>query len=340
MKRVVFRVVLLALVALACEGGALLLEKVFPVLPGPYRAKGPPFAAPFAPGQRVSHLEKVSVVNDGGYFGRYYPPARTPGTYRIVLLGDSMGFGFGVDQEKAFPIMLEDDLNGRAAAAEAGGRKTPHRRYEVLNFSAPGYDTFLETERYMLSAERFAPDHVIVAYFPNDAAIDRFTPNAWRVCPVRSRKLDRVVGVAIEYSGLLRVVHDVWKRAHTGYPGVVTGHPNLVNPNHFGFQCAMYWLGTLRSRLDANGVKLSIVQIPYLAATEKTWDPERHVQEYLERWFTYYGYATVNLYPAVAGRDPSTLLLLPDQHPNELGHRLFAEYLFLNLGRLGIPLPD
>lgn len=335
LRRMFFWVLLAGTVLLILEGGARLLEKAFSALPGPFHAWRKPYGALGDKGGVITHLSRTSIINEGGYIGPYHPPERAPGTYRIVLLGDSMGFGWGVDYQDSWPALLEEGLNRKAAASAPGNAGGPPARIEVLNFSVPGYNTFLELERYRLFAAAYSPDHVIVAYFPNDACIDRYLPNVWRVCPLQWSRTEKLVGIAMEGSGFVRVVHDVYHWVRHGYPGVVVGHPQMVREDNYGLPCSLYWIGELRELLNARGIGLTIVQVPYLGATDLPHDPERQVQEFLERSFRLLGYSTINLYPAVAGHAPRSLLLLPDEHPGVLGHRLLAEYLIPRIGPLG-----
>ena len=78
--------------------------------------------------------------------------------YRIVCVGDSITFGFSVDQAAAYPRQLEALLRARA----------PGRAIEVVNTAVPGWSwvqglRFLEHEGLALR-----PDAVIAAHGTND----------------------------------------------------------------------------------------------------------------------------------------------------------------------------
>jgi hypothetical protein len=78
---------------------------------------------------------------------------KTPGTYRILVLGDSFAFGFGVEDDETLPAYLDHELGGRAAGIE------------VLNAAVPGWATDLVTTGFALE-----PDLVILTLFQNDPA--------------------------------------------------------------------------------------------------------------------------------------------------------------------------
>jgi hypothetical protein len=64
-------------------------------------------------------------INSHGHRDREYSEAKPPDTYRIVMLGDSTTFGWGVPAEQTVAKILESELN-----------KVPvpgYRRVEVIN---------------------------------------------------------------------------------------------------------------------------------------------------------------------------------------------------------------
>jgi len=97
-----------------------------------------------------------------GYRTKPFEPKPAPGRRRVVALGDSSTFGWGVEDSEAYPARLEDTLDRRE-----GGRA----RWEVLNLGVPGYSTF--QGRVMLEREALplAPDLVTWSYLANDGAM-------------------------------------------------------------------------------------------------------------------------------------------------------------------------
>ncbi len=94
--------------------------------------------------------------NDSGFRDREFRP-REPGTVRVVTLGDSSTFGWGVDPEQTFQRLLEGRLN------EGDGP-----RFEVLNLGIPGHNSrhgLGVLRHYALALE---PDVLIFAYGAND----------------------------------------------------------------------------------------------------------------------------------------------------------------------------
>jgi hypothetical protein len=90
---------------------------------------------------------------------------KPPGTYRVAILGDSYTFGWGVQQDKPFPRVMERELN----KTQPNGR-----RFEVLNFGVPGYATFQEVGLFFEKGVQFKPDAVIVYVISNDFGLPFF----------------------------------------------------------------------------------------------------------------------------------------------------------------------
>ena len=73
----------------------------------------------------------VIRTNHHGMREREIPMEKPASVVRVVALGDSYTFGFGVRAHLAYPRRLEDLLNQRS----------PGRRFQVLNFGVGGYST-------------------------------------------------------------------------------------------------------------------------------------------------------------------------------------------------------
>lgn len=89
---------------------------------------------------------------------REYSLTKQPGTFRIVVLGDSVTFGHGALYETSYPYLLEQRLR----------EWRPDVKWEVWNLGVPGYNTAQELAYLEEIGDRYAPDLVVVGFFLND----------------------------------------------------------------------------------------------------------------------------------------------------------------------------
>jgi len=99
-------------------------------------------------------------INSDGFRGEEYTPEPLEGTRRIAVMGDSETFGFTMIEEKTLPGNLQLILN-----SESG------KRYEVLNFGVPGYNTIQESRVLEEKVFKYNPAIVILYYNFNDPII-------------------------------------------------------------------------------------------------------------------------------------------------------------------------
>ncbi len=94
--------------------------------------------------------------NRDGFRERPFSP-KAPGTIRIVTLGDSSTFGWGVNVEHTYQRLLEDRLEQHLPG-----------RIEVLNLGIPGHNTRHGLGMLRHYALQLEPDLLIVSYGAND----------------------------------------------------------------------------------------------------------------------------------------------------------------------------
>ena len=102
------------------------------------------------------------VINSLGFRDREFAVDKPAGVYRILVIGDSVTFGWDQAVEDTYPKVLERLLN----SAEG-----PTQRYEVLNLGVVGYNAEQEMELIKTRALTFQPDLILVGYCVNDPAI-------------------------------------------------------------------------------------------------------------------------------------------------------------------------
>lgn len=116
----------------------------------------------------------VSINSLGFRDDREYAVEKVPGTFRIIVLGDSVTFGHGTLSSTTYPFLLEQRLK----------QWRPAVKWEVWNLGVPGYNTSQELAYLREVGERYQPDLVIVGFYPND-----FTANEPLVAPSVVRRI-------------------------------------------------------------------------------------------------------------------------------------------------------
>jgi lysophospholipase L1-like esterase len=119
------------------------------------RSRDPRLRFELRPGG-LARAEVAYRINSLGLRGPETAIEKPPGVERVAVLGDSIAFGYWVDEKDAFPRQLEAMLR---AAGE---------RVEVLDFGVPGYNLDQEIEVLRARALEFSPDVVVVAFCLND----------------------------------------------------------------------------------------------------------------------------------------------------------------------------
>ena len=105
----------------------------------------------------------VNVTTDGaGFRARQEVQRHKPtGVRRLIAMGDSITFGYGVDDAETYPARLEYLLNERRRSASAV-------RYEVINAGVVGYSSAEGLRQLARDLLVYRPDVLLVSYAIND----------------------------------------------------------------------------------------------------------------------------------------------------------------------------
>jgi lysophospholipase L1-like esterase len=107
----------------------------------------------------LDEWERITYrINSLGLRGPEAEQAKPPGTSRIVVLGDSVAFGWGVEEEDCLVHQLQQDLE----------RLSTERRFQVWNAGVPGYATWQELQYLLERGRTFDPDLILIAFLFND----------------------------------------------------------------------------------------------------------------------------------------------------------------------------
>ena len=173
---------------------------------------------------------------------------KPPGTRRIVVLGDSFMWGFGVENEEMFSMILQESVPGS----------------ETINLGVNGYSTVQELVRLETEGVLYEPDLTVLAFFWNDLE-DNFD----------DRKERRPIAV-IERDDVLRIanrpVKNPWKSPTKQW---FQHHSRL-----FGF--GEYCTGLLKHKLKVRRyAKASAAEPPVSGVALPANNDKRGVMEFL-----------------------------------------------------------
>lgn len=98
------------------------------------------------------------VTNAVGFRDPRLPGPKPAGTMRIVAVGDSFTQGYGVEEDDAYPRVLEEILNQRQRT----------RQHEVINLGVPGASPLDYLANLRDVGLGYEPDLVIVGLMAND----------------------------------------------------------------------------------------------------------------------------------------------------------------------------
>jgi lysophospholipase L1-like esterase len=267
--------------------------------------------------------QECAINAEGHRDGPWPAPARTPDSLRIVGIGDSVMFGWGVRAEDSFLSVLQRSL---AAAL-------PGTRVEVLNTGVPGYNTAMEVTAFERQALRYRPDVVILDYVGNDTDL----PNL-----IASQSDPFDLGHSFAWD-LVRKLFGRWSRWSDsplqGAPFAgdrFESDPDRVPPAY-------------RDMVGEAGVERAMVRLHDLAQAHAFHvvvtthlEAPAFVHRICERlgWPLEENTPSVRRYMAAHAIPPTDYLhcelTLPgDPHPSAAGHRLFAATIFAFLQHSG-----
>lgn len=187
-------------------------------------------------------------ANSFGFREREIPP-KTPGRFRIVVVGDSFTWGPGLDEEERFSNVIGQSLGPR---------------YEVFNFGRPG-NNMPEHLGVLIHALTVSPDFVLLQLYPNDFETRQMArPRPYPLLP------GRIDGKLMESSLLYDLADVQWWRLQE-FLGICESYQhymsrNLRDPDAPNAQTAFGQLKDFFVRARAAGVPAGVVFFPRLSS--------------------------------------------------------------------------
>jgi len=262
-----------------------------------------------------AHLMGADVtISSQGLRDREFPMTPPPGRTRILMLGDSLTFGWGVPAERTHSKLLEQML------WQAG------HDVEVINTGVGNYNTEMEVAYFLERGAKFKPHYVVLNYFINDAE-----PTPRDHSNFLSRNSRAFVFFASRFDAALRLVNvgqrTDWK---TYYASLYEGDEGIGRVAAAVERLAAY--------CRQHGIRLIIANQPELRSPADYPFPQ--VDAMIERIAAANHLTYIPLLPAVRDLEPASLWVTrPDPHPSALAQEAFAKELF-RFFDAELPRPD
>ena len=263
-------------------------------------------------------------INALGLRDEDFPRQKPAGEFRVLLLGDSLTYGVGVDQSETFARLLDDRLEERCGDGKV----------RVMNGAVLGYDTKHERDYLRTYGFDLEPDLVVVMFFHNDIWFNerktapsefpgrdvlRRTATFRTIEQLHRNWVARRMGADGSLDDLKDRQFQQLVKQYTGeLPATGQGPDEPINT-----QVAANILAEMRTECRKRGVRLVVAALPAFHNTE---DPELpHVQGallwHLKKAQVKHTYLIDALRPA----HPTCWLDHDPGHLSVEGHRLVAK---------------
>ena len=285
-------------------------------------AKNPDIVFELVPLLDVQFVGARVLTNADGFRGPLRTKAKPERGYRIVGLGDSVLFGWGVPFEDCGLARLERLVQ----------QAMPNRVVEAVDTGVPGYNTAMEAQVLRDKGLAYAPDLVIVDFVGNDFDLPNYL---WEQSDYWSlRRLFLLEAARRAWSWRDAELHGpfVWAPA---VDGRVESNLERVPPAYRHLVGTSAYRSAMQSILAMgreHGFHVIVTchhdLLPEaLAICKELGVPCVQLRERIEQWLRENGHAQYHGSPLVISAD--------DPHPTAILHGFWAEATFARLQELG-----
>lgn len=303
--------------------------------------------------QQVGRKQVAIRTNSMGLRGPEIALPKPEGVFRILILGDSVTFGWGVPEEATYPSQLATLL----------ALLRPAQHYEVINAGVSGYGTWQELLWLQSVGLQLEPDLLIVQVHLNDAA-----DNLWGsqvIGPLGSAEVahtaagDKLLRRTArsgdirywlrQHSELMRLVNRLLvARQASGQQGSGTcGSDWKEDQKRVCWESTLGLLAAIQEAAAAHDVATALLLSPMRWQVEpdvqdpRAWVDSTRYQAVLAAFGQQRGLVVVDPLPAfrLAWNKNHQPLFLNVGHPNEVGQHLIAQELYNELAAASLLPP-
>ena len=252
------------------------------------------------PGASGVYMGVPVSINSSGLRDRDYSMEKPAGVVRVLMLGDSLTFGWGAPEEGTTSTSLERRLNSGTGPSQ----------FEVINSGVGNTNTAMQVAYFIHKGYRFQPDVVVLNYFINDAEETPKKQDNW---------LTRWSYAAVFLAGRF----DILQRTYFGKADWQEYYRDLYRPEARGWQEDERSFVELAAFCRSKGIRLMVVNYPELHELENYPFPEvtSRIAGLAEREQLPF----LDLLPSIRSEVPTSLWVTPtDSHPNAKAAEFFS----------------
>lgn len=250
------------------------------------------------PNKSMELMDVMVDINSDGHRDKEYPIEKGD-KYRILFLGDSLTFGWGVKQEETFATLIEENLNSDSPT-------------EVINFGTGNYNTEQEVNLFLEKGLKYNPDKVVLFYFINDAEITPEKSGLW-------------------FLGYSQFISFYWSRINSLLNNFLPSksfqeyYESLYDEDQQGWINARKAIIQLRDICESRGIDFQVVLLPELHDINN--EIFANVYNNLALFLADNNIDYLNLAKLFEGHPNQIELWVSydDAHPNNIAHREIAE---------------
>ncbi len=277
--------------------------------------------------QTALYTEHRTPQTQPDFRQRPYQLDKRPGTFRILVVGDSFTWGVGVYSDDTYADRLERRLNAL----------DPEVPIEVIAWARPGWNTEQELEAVREELPRLQPDLMILGFVLNDPepsvyrqrdvsqlVLERRTPGGWLSAFLHRRS---------------RIYYTLYERFEN-----VRQRRDLTAFYHDFYRDSPAWRACVRALMGFKSLArehsfpLLLVIFPVFDSDLDEDYPYRDLHETVRATAEGLEITVLDLLPTYKGMEARRLAIVPftDAHPNELAHRIASDQLMMYLPEQGL----
>lgn len=260
-------------------------------------------------------------INNHGLRGPDFHLSRKDQVKRILILGDSVAYGYCVNYDETFSGILHQQL---ASSAEF--------EFEVINAGHNGFNIKDSTSYYKNYGKHFSPDIVIIAVTASDNTnqsleyiikdgIGYSKNSKWISVPSFVKKILRNSSLYMTI-GVVKARIDFMRTNNQSNQSTMTGNNSLIDSVRIA-------VNSLKEATVINNTPLVIISVPSKIDVEN--------QKYNENFFGDIESLSLNLgiqFIDTLGyfkKNQNNFCLNDHAHPNEIGHKAIANAIYQNI---------